>query len=97
MIDQIRKIFKKKYTSLNRIEIDTKRLCDNFNYLQSLQEKATLFPVLKSNAYGHGLQGIAKMIDTLETPMVAIDSFIEYQYIKKYSHKNILVLSEMFS
>ncbi len=97
MIDQIRKIFKKKYISLNRIEIDTKRLCYNFEYLQSLQEKATLFPVLKSNAYGHGLEGIAKMIDTLETPMVAIDSFIEYQYIKKYSHKNILVLSEMFS
>jgi alanine racemase len=76
MIDKMRKIFKKKYISLNRIEIETKRLYHNFEYLQSLQEKATLFPVLKSNAYGHGLQGIAKMIDKLETPMVAIDSLV---------------------
>jgi alanine racemase len=96
MIDQIKKIFKKNYQSINRIEIDIKRLCNNFSYLQSLQKNAILFPVLKSNAYGHGLQGIAKMIDKLDTPIVAVDSFIEYQYIKKYSHKRVLVLSEMF-
>lgn len=96
MIDQIKKIFKKNYQSINRIEIDTKKLCSNFEYLQSLQKDAILFPVLKSNAYGHGLQGIAKMINKLNTPMVAIDSFVEYQYIKKYSHKKVLVLSEMF-
>jgi len=96
MIDTLKNIFRPNYKSINRIEIDTKKLYKNFHYLQSLQKEATLFPVLKSNAYGHGLKQMAQIIDKLATPFVCVDSFVEYQHIKKYSQKKILILSEMF-
>ena len=96
MIDTIKNIFRPNYTSINRIEIDTKKLYKNFEYIQSLQKDATLFPVLKSNAYGHGLKKMAQIIDNLDMPFVCVDSFVEYQHIKKYSQKKVLILSEMF-
>jgi alanine racemase len=55
----------------------------------------TIIPVLKSNAYGHGLKQIAQIINSIpECKIIAVDSYPEYQIIHKYTHKDILIMGE---
>ncbi|HCB51743.1 TPA: hypothetical protein DEP21_04215 [Patescibacteria group bacterium] len=53
-----------------------------------------MFPVLKSNAYGHGIKEMTKILSRFDTPYLVVDSFPEYQIVKKYSDKNILIIGE---
>ena len=62
MMHIIRQLFRPKYETLNRIEIDAAKIVANFNYLKELQKEAEIFPVLKSNAYGHGLKEVAAIL-----------------------------------
>lgn len=95
MINQIRKIIKPKYKTLNEIEISSKNLLDNLDYLQSLQKQAELFPVLKSNAYGHGLKEVCQILSKSKIKMVAVDSFPEAQIVYKNFPRKVLILGEM--
>ena len=62
------KIFKKEYQTLNKIEISKKNLLSNYRYLSSLNRRVKIAPVIKSNAYGHGLIPIAKILETTQKP-----------------------------
>ena len=63
MIDFLKKIIRAKYQTLNTVEIIKDNILHNVDYLYSLQEQAEIFPVLKSNAYGHGLIDCAKCLE----------------------------------
>ena len=95
MLNLIRKIIKPKYNTLNEIEINSKNILHNLDYLQSLQEQAEIFPVLKSNAYGHGLKEICQILNKTNTKIVAVDSFPEAQIVYKYFSGRVLILGEM--
>jgi len=90
----LRKIFNPRVDPINRILIYSKNIHSNLSYLQELQAKSSIFPVLKSNAYGHGLLQMTKILRKTNIPYIAIDSFPEYQIVKKYSDKKILLLWE---
>ena len=79
---------------MNIIRIRKKVLWQNLDYLQSIQPDAAIFPVLKSNAYGHGLKQIVKMLSRTDVPYIAVDSYPEYVIVKKYSNIPILILGE---
>ncbi len=95
MINLIRQIRKPKYQSLNIIEIIKDNLINNLNYLYSLQPQAEIFPVLKSNAYGHGLKEVCKILNETQVKMIAIDSFPEAQIAYKNFKGRVLILGEM--
>lgn len=95
MIDFIRKIVKAKYQTLNTVEIIKSNLLQNVNYLYSLQEQAEIFPVLKSNAYGHGLKEVCQILNSSQVKMVAVDSFPEAQIVYKYFKGKVLLLNEV--
>jgi alanine racemase len=95
MIDYIRKTIKAKYKTLNSIEIIRDNLIHNINYLYSKQEQAEMFPVLKSNAYGHGLKEVCKILNETKVKMVAVDSFPEAQIAYKYFQGKVIILGEM--
>lgn len=95
MIEKLRNIIKAKYIPLNTIEIIKDNIISNLNYLYSLQNQAEMFPVLKSNAYGHGLKEICKILKDTQIKMVAVDSFPEAQVIYKKSNLRVLIMSEM--
>jgi alanine racemase len=95
MINFIRQLIKPKYETLNRIEIDAKNIIDNFNYLRSLQPEAEIFPVLKANAYGHGLKEVCLILNNTQTKMIAVDSYPEAQIAYRYFKGKILILGEM--
>lgn len=94
MWNRIKNIFKPKVEPMNKIYIHAKNILHNYNYLWSLQSWAAMFPVLKSNAYGHWLELVTKILNKTDAPYLVVDSFPEYQIVKKYSNKNILLLWE---
>jgi len=95
MINFIRKILKPKYEALNLIEIDAAKIVANFNYLKSRQPEAEIFPVLKSNAYGHGLKEICQVLNKIKPALVVVDSYPEAQVAYQYFKGKILILGEM--
>lgn len=95
MINFFRQLLKPKYETLNKIEIDAKKIIANFNYLKERQGSAEIFPVLKSNAYGHGLKEICKILNSTSAPLIIVDSFPEAQIALRYFKRKILILGEM--
>ncbi|HZJ41220.1 MAG TPA: alanine racemase [Candidatus Saccharimonadales bacterium] len=95
MLNFIRKIIKPKYETLNWIEVDASKIIANFNYLQSWQREAEIFPVLKANAYGHGLKEVCEILNKTEAKMVVVDSYPEAQIAYRYFKGRVLILGEM--
>lgn len=94
MLWWLRSVFAPKLQSLNTILIDKKAIMHNLSYLQSLHPHDLIIPVLKSNAYGHGLKELCQILQHTQTNMVAVDSFPEYQIVKKHTSKKVLILGE---
>ncbi len=95
MMNFLRKIIKPKYETLNVIEVDAAKLIENFRYLESLQPTAAIFPVLKSNAYGHGLKEVCQILNKVKPQMVVVDSYPEAQIAYRYFRGQVLILGEM--
>jgi len=94
MKSRIKRLFNPTVEPMNKIYIHQKNILHNFEYLKSLKPKADIFPVLKSNAYGHWLSQTTKILNKTDSPYLVVDSFPEYQIVKKNSKKNILILWE---
>lgn len=94
MLSFLRKIFLPHPEPMNMILIHKKNIINNLEVLQSLQPKAEILPVLKSNAYGHWLKQIVKIIKKLDIPYLVVDSFPEYMIVKKHTKQNVLLLWE---
>lgn len=93
MIIKLLGIFKREYKNLNRIEIDEKRLKSNFQHLKAFNSRLKIAPVLKSNAYGHGICEIAKILDHERAPFFCVDSLSEaYQLYKLKTRTPILIM-----
>lgn len=88
----MRSLFNPRVKPMNIIHLRKKALLHNLEYLQSIQPQAAIFPVLKSNAYGHGLKQITKMLAKTDVPYLTVDSYPEYVVVKKYSKTPILIL-----
>lgn len=86
-------LFAKKYHHLNKISIDRSALEHNFQAFQSFHPEAKISPVLKSNAYGHGLKTVAPIFDELNPAFLVVDSLYEaYELAKLKVRSQILIL-----
>lgn len=93
MLNSIKKLFGKTYFPLNKIEINKDNLYFNYQYLSQMNPSLRIAPVLKSNAYGHGLVQIAKLLDNIDAPFLCVDSIYEaYELLKKGLKTKILVM-----
>lgn len=90
--------FNKSYKTLNLIEINKKSLLNNFNFFQNYNLHSKVCPVLKSNAYGHGLTLIAKFFSSeIKPEFLCIDSLYEaYELDKEKIKTPILILGYTF-
>ncbi len=95
MIDFLKSLIKPRYKTLNIIEIYSQHLLANFSLLQEQRPNSEIIPVLKANAYGHGLKQICKILKHSPATTVAVDSFPEAQIANKYFGKKILIMAEM--
>lgn len=95
MLNKLRQFIKPRYQTLNVLEIKRQSILDNYKVLQASQKEAAIFPVLKSNAYGHGLLELCLILNDSEAPFVVVDSFPEAQTAYKYFKRKVLILGEM--
>lgn len=76
---------KRQYHHLNTIELSASALLSNHTILKKLHPHWAVCPVLKSNAYGHGIRQLAPLFDRLLEPFLVVDSL--YEAYELYKHK----------
>lgn len=100
MLSLLRKILGRESYPLNKIYISKQRLVDNYKYLSSLNPNVKIAPVLKSNAYGHGIELVGKTLDTLASqglalqppPFFCVDSLFEAYRLQKAGVKSQILI-----
>lgn len=83
--------FKRRYRRLNTVAISKSALLHNYEYLTK-SSGMKIAPVLKSNAYGHGLVEVARIMDTVNAPFLCIDSIYEAYHCLKAKIKTPLLI-----
>ena len=90
------------YEPLIEVRISKSALLHNLKELTKIAPEKGVAPMLKSNAYGHGLIPVAKILDDTSIPFLVVDSYVEALKLRNedvsspiliigYSHiKNIL-------
>lgn len=82
-----------RHQPLVSVLISRSALLNNLRIFQNLRPGVAIAPVLKSNAYGHGLIPVAKIFDREKIPFMAVDAIFEAQQLKSAGIRNtILVL-----
>ncbi|HSH31445.1 MAG TPA: alanine racemase, partial [Candidatus Saccharimonadales bacterium] len=82
----------KDFQTLNRIELSRPAVLANFDLIQSLNPGCAVIPVLKSNAYGHGLAQIAEILQARRFPYLAVDGYFEALRVRQLSRQPVLVM-----
>jgi len=91
-LDAVKKMHKKNYQPLNIVEISKNRLINNYKYLSSINQKIKIAPVLKSNAYGHGIIEVGSILEKLNPVFFCVDSIYEaYQLLNAKNKTPILI------
>jgi alanine racemase len=80
-----RKIFapRTEYKPLIEVRVFRDAILNNLKEYKAKYPKLQFAPVLKSNAYGHGLVQVAKILDPENLPFVMVDSFFEALVLKQ--------------
>lgn len=100
MKDLLTKLSRRRfpYEPLITIEISRSRLAHNLNEFRKLAPKSESFPegavapVLKSNAYGHGLMEVAQALKHEEVPFFVVDSYFEAVALRSGGFKAALLV-----
>lgn len=86
-------VHRQSYRHLNTICLSKQALRSNHDALQQAHPEAVVSPVLKSNAYGHGLREIATLFDDMKCQFLIVDSLYEaYELYKAHIRTPILIL-----
>lgn len=80
------------YRPLNRIELSRANLVFNYRYLRTINHRVQIAPVLKSNAYGHGIREVVSILDNEKPPMYCVDSLPEAVQVRQFSRTPILIM-----
>ena len=67
---------------LTKAEINLNNFEHNISYLKSLNETSEIYPVIKANAYGHGIREIAIKLEQLDIKCVCIATINELVNLK---------------
>lgn len=86
-------MFKRRpFRTLNLIEINKEALMHNVRLYQSLRPDLSVCPVLKSNAYGHGLDLVASTLDPMKLDFFIVDSLYEAFQLRDLKIKTPLLI-----
>jgi alanine racemase len=80
------------YQTLNRIELNQTAMLHNIDLIAKQHPGYTIIPVLKGNAYGHGLAEVATILNDTNCQYVAVDGYFEAAKIRDSTNHRILVL-----
>src|SRR4030043_1986440 len=75
------------------VEVDLTRLTDNFQAIRQHVAPAKVMPILKANAYGHGLLRVAQLMESLGADYIGVAVLEEGILLRQNGiHMPILVL-----
>lgn len=80
------------YHTLNAITLSREHVLHNVSLIQRQHPRQAIIPVLKANAYGHGLKEIATILNSVECPFLAVDGYFEAGRIRFVTKHRLLVL-----
>lgn len=78
-----------KYKPLLEVEVFKKNLQHN---LHVAREKIAVAPVLKSNAYGHGIVNVAQIMEQEKVPFLIVDSYYEALILRNEKIKSEILM-----
>ncbi len=82
-----------KYRPLIEVRIFKSAILHNLDEFQKNYSQVQFAPVIKSNAYGHGIKQMAKILDNKNCPFFIVDSFYEALVLKREGIKTqVLIL-----
>ncbi len=88
----LRRLSSNDYLTLNRIELSRSSVLANVRYIQTQHPQQVIIPVLKANAYGHGLVQMASILNDANCAFVAVDGYFEAAQIRDVTRHRLLVL-----
>ena len=75
------------------VEVDLSRLADNFHAIRQRVAPAKVMPILKANAYGHGLVPVAQQMEALGADIIGVAVLEEGMLLREHGIRSpILVL-----
>ena len=80
--EALRRAGAQQLETLNTIKISSDALLQNYRYLAEASHK-TIFPTLKSNAYGHGLEQVVSILMAESPEYYFVDSYYEALRIRE--------------
>lgn len=83
---------RKNFKTLNLIKINRQNILDNYDLIQKLNPNCQIWPVLKSNAYGHGLAQITQILKARKFNYLIADSYYEALEIHKINPSQKVLL-----
>jgi alanine racemase len=87
---------RREYISLNTIEINKRNLLFNFDFFKK-ESGLGIWPVLKSNAYGHGIKQVVKILEDRDFDYLMVDGYHEVLEIRKITKRPVLMIGEIRS
>jgi alanine racemase len=94
MLHRLKNLHKPKVETLNTITINKSAIINNVKLIKHIKSHNWIFPVLKSNAYGHWIFQMLEILKEEKFPYLIVDSFPEYQIIHNNSKFKILIMWE---
>ncbi len=81
----------REYVTHNRIEVSESAILHNLDLFEKISDKPAI-PVLKGNAYGHGITLVARALKGRRLPYIAVDGYFEAVRIREVSSQPVLVM-----
>ena len=91
-IDSILKGFEQEFDTHNRIEVSRSALLHNLAIFREISGGEAIIPVLKGNAYGHGIEVVARALAGQDVPYVAVDGYFEALRVREVSRQLVLIM-----
>ena len=77
---------------LNTLEVSKSKINKNFQLLKKIAGDKYISPVLKSNAYGHGIELVGPLFDKKEVPFICVNSFFEAKQLRNAGVKTEILI-----
>lgn len=90
-LDGLLQKFERGYATHNRIEVSASAILHNVDLFRQLTGKHVI-PVLKGNAYGHGIEQVAWALSKHPIPYLAVDGYFEALRVRKVSKQPVLIM-----
>jgi alanine racemase len=88
----IKSLFSPRISPLITVSIDEVALLHNLSEYRQAYPDIQFAPVLKSNAYGHGLIPIARILDRENIPFLIVDSYYEALTLRQNAIKSPILI-----